>query len=256
MPRKRNTNHYEEYIAFGKPNHERLAELVLLAKGEDLNLSQFAKLCGVSTSTLTRIVNREIKGRISDELIYKMCENTKSDVKADDFLKANGKVSKTMMDVHLGIFGTPADGKKQYFFDFTNTEKRIHLALEAIKEDLEQREVQYDSIHICQDIIMNKKLRFLADFVIEFENATKWAIDVHNPNRSLMSKIIEIFGTSYLESFKEKRLKVSIITDEKDQYQYVKERFSETMIRDDISIILVDLQNKRKLDEFHIPMKN
>ena len=50
-------NPFPGYVRVSEPDKEELARLTALAKGENRSLREFALACGVSTSTLSRIIN-------------------------------------------------------------------------------------------------------------------------------------------------------------------------------------------------------
>ena len=52
-------NPFPDYIRESDPNMELLSAYTILAKGEDRSLNDFAKDCGVSTSTLSRLINKK-----------------------------------------------------------------------------------------------------------------------------------------------------------------------------------------------------
>lgn len=72
------TIHYHTIIPTSlvkKPNKDALADLVRRAKGEERSLTSFAFDCGVSPSTLSRIINRKGNKANSDDLIAAIAEN-------------------------------------------------------------------------------------------------------------------------------------------------------------------------------------
>ena len=66
---KRDLSILSEYVRISTPDKDRLAELVVRAKGPELSMSQFAKKCEVNPSTLSRIVNKKTTGKNSEYLI-------------------------------------------------------------------------------------------------------------------------------------------------------------------------------------------
>lgn len=72
---KRDLSILSEYVRISTPDKDRLAELVVRAKGPELSMSQFAKKCEVNPSTLSRIVNKKTTGKNSDALIFNIAEN-------------------------------------------------------------------------------------------------------------------------------------------------------------------------------------
>lgn len=85
-------NPFPDYIRVSDPNMELLSAYTILAKGEDRSLNDFAKDCGVSTSTLSRLINKKNNKPNSDSLISKIIENIdpNSEVTEDMILSAHG----------------------------------------------------------------------------------------------------------------------------------------------------------------------
>lgn len=65
-------NPFPDYIRVSDPNMELLSAYTILAKGEDRSLNDFAKDCGVSTSTLSRLINKKIISRIQIHLFQRL----------------------------------------------------------------------------------------------------------------------------------------------------------------------------------------
>ena len=61
---KRDLSILSEYVRISTPDKDRLAELVVRAKGPELSMSQFIKKCEVNPSTLSRIVNKKQRAKI------------------------------------------------------------------------------------------------------------------------------------------------------------------------------------------------
>ena len=84
------------YQQLRTPDYAALANCVNRAKGPNRTMAQFAEDTGVSASTLSRIVNMNIKKPLSVDLIIKIFE--KRAAQEDEFLlesmaRANGLLS-------------------------------------------------------------------------------------------------------------------------------------------------------------------
>lgn len=86
------------YVRVRPSDKEKLAELVIRAKGAKRSMRQFALDCGVNPSTLSRIVNKKTAGSNSDELVMSIAENAdpESGVTFEMLMDAHGKVIKQM----------------------------------------------------------------------------------------------------------------------------------------------------------------
>lgn len=81
-----------EFIKVSAPNMDELSKLVSKAKGPVRSIREFAKECGVSASTLTRIINKDNKGASSQDLIRTIAKKAvpESGVTLDALMGANG----------------------------------------------------------------------------------------------------------------------------------------------------------------------
>ena len=96
--RKIDMTELANYIRIRPPDKEKLAELLVRAKGASRSMRQFALDCGVNPSTLSRIVNMKTSGACTDELLQKVAQNsdTESGITFEILMDANGKVPRRM----------------------------------------------------------------------------------------------------------------------------------------------------------------
>lgn len=86
-----------EYVQALTPDKMKLALYVNRAKGVERTMAQFAEACGVSASTLSRIVNGKITKPIAEDLLRKIVENSaEEDMPLDIIMRANGMVPKDL----------------------------------------------------------------------------------------------------------------------------------------------------------------
>lgn len=85
-----------EYVEALVPDKMKLAMYVNKAKGPERTMAQFAEACGVSASTLSRIVNHKITKPLSTELIQAIIKNAAEPEYLDYeiIMRANGMVPK------------------------------------------------------------------------------------------------------------------------------------------------------------------
>ena len=89
-----------DYVQAFVPDKDELAELIVLARGDDRSMAEFARVCKVkSASTFSRIINRGIDKPVSDELLIAVARNAadKQKVTLDLLMRANGKIPKEEM---------------------------------------------------------------------------------------------------------------------------------------------------------------
>ena len=277
--RLKKINPFPGYIRIQEPNKEELARLVSLAKGEGRSLRDFAAACGVSTSTLSRIINVKSDSNTpnSDNLIAAIGRNIdpESGVTLEMLLKAHGIAPVLMADADSGSVGTSVIISEQSSVDAmrklddavitaNRSNQRNFSMMETICREVLQNELAYRGydfeINLRKNIIYkSQKLRYMADFVfetnaVEHNGMKMWAFDVHAGNlRPVLHKLSWIFGMSYLESLRERQMKFSLVVTDEREFLDVKDRFSDVTIPDMISIILIDINNRKVVDEFVIP---
>ena len=81
------------YKQIRTPDYARLASLVSQAKGPDRTMAQFAETTGIGASTLSRLVNLNIKKPLSMETIIKIYEgraNAEDEYLLEALARANG----------------------------------------------------------------------------------------------------------------------------------------------------------------------
>lgn len=267
------------HMRISEPNKEELARLTLLAKGEKRSLREFATACGVSTSTLSRVINIKSDSNTpnSDNLIEAIAKNADPDsgVTLEMLLVAHGIAPILMADIDSGSVGTSVvfpencvSPKYQKVDDeiisanngsqrsFSMVEK---ICREVLEYELMRRGYEIQSRIRKNLIIKTDKLRYISDFAFE-TNAVEqsgmkmWAFDVHVGRfRPIMQKLTWVFGMSYLESLREKQIKFSLITTDAKEFETVKDRFEDVTIPDLISVIYIDINNRRVVEEFTIP---
>ncbi|MGN0351345.1 MAG: hypothetical protein ACI4ES_06790 [Roseburia sp.] len=278
MQRKtlKKVNPFPGYVRVSEPDKEELARLTALAKGENRSLREFALACGVSTSTLSRIINMKSDSDTpnSDSLIASIAENADPDsgVTLGMLLDAHGIAPMMLAPIESGEVGSSVvissnksisndivrmDGTK--ISGAKNCSLRENLCREILQNELISRGFEL-SVETRKNIVFSTdKLRYVADFVFE-TNALKdkgistWAFDVHNGvMRPLMHKLSWVFGMTYLDPLRKKEMKFSLITTEEKAFEDAKGRFLDVCVPDLISIIYIDINNRKVVDEFIIP---
>lgn len=98
MARKKSENYFSEYVKVAKPDAEKMAALTRAAKG-DRTLNEFAAACGIYASTLSRIINKNVTSKCTEQVILAIAQNAQagSGVTLEALLAAQGlaKVSFT-----------------------------------------------------------------------------------------------------------------------------------------------------------------
>ncbi len=85
-----------EYTQFSEPDKKALADVLAECKGSDRTMAQFAEACGISPSTLSRILNGNIIKPLSEDMLKSIYEHRVDECKVemDELYRANGMLPK------------------------------------------------------------------------------------------------------------------------------------------------------------------
>lgn len=286
MPRKKKEVVFPGYVRVRYPDMEVLGILTKKAIGKNRSLTEFAEACGLAPSTISRVINAKFNNPISDGIIAAIAKNAdpESGVTLNDLLAIHGLVPVRLVDE--GQYA-PLDTSKPYVppkkerkskfegstflaIDTLKISKAIEAAMRSENADLfsiKVREIIQNALlesgyavelHKDFNIVSLPQFRYLTPFTfttnaVAVEGLSNWAFDIHDGYRfSLYQKLSWIFGTAYLDSPAARGTKVSIVTTDVDEFVEAKEKFSNIVIRDSISIILIDLDKKQVVEEFII----
>lgn len=269
MARKKTDNPFSDCIRVREPNKEKLAELVLRAKGENRSISAFARECEVSTSTLSRLINMETSKANSDDLILSIAENAdpESGVTLEDLLDAHGLARYIIPGKHnitYNKFG-PMLTEKLYFnisdyqqnikrrmkLDGEDTIHMLRIVTERIFEMKKNKSIG-DNVEIMTDL--KTYTHNVWSMFKQEQNVKKksWKFHVHTNEEKLFGALKKLFGDLYLADMPER--KSSIITVQEGEFNAIRLLFANQKIKDCVSIILVDLETDEVVDEFQFPM--
>ncbi len=271
MARKKTDNPFPDCIRVREPNKQKLAELVLKAKGENRSISAFARECEVSTSTLSRLINMETSKANSDDLILAIAEkaNPESGVTLEALLDAHG-LERYIIPGNPNItytkFGPLVEGK--YFTNLSNyygtLKKRTNWNGEDVVHVLRivtERIFQLKkSKKLSENVEIGTNLKAYTRDVwkmYQWERDTKrkkksWQFYVQPNDETLFETLKKFFGELYLTDMPE--CKSSIITVREGEFNAIRLMFKNRKIKDCVSLILVDLDKDEVVDEFQFPM--
>lgn len=282
MARRKSTNPFPNYVRVREPDKNMLSELIIKAKG-NRSLSAFARECGVSPSTLSRLVNKKNNQPCSDDLIDAIAKKAApgSGVTLEELLKAYGLARIVLKDgldskesfftpTQL-IFGAAEEAANGIYLDSSGPsfeQKWVDnkSELEKTARQIIQNELLIRGYTIAiseeRDVIKIPELPYKADFVLQ-TNAVKreglslWAFDIHSgKHRPILHKLSRMFGAAYLDSPAEHGIKFSLITDQAGEFEEVIKRFQNVAVKDAFSIILVNTFEKYVISEYEIPRIN
>lgn len=238
-----------QYSRVTTPKKELLAEYVVRAKGPERSLRQFAEELGVNVSTLSRIVNQKTASANSDALIADIA------ALAD---KNSGITFEMLMDAH-GLVNTVRGTAH-------GLEKRSEEAIRTvIFKELLRRGY---SLAQGEKTVMNTlggRYRFDFSFITDAidRGDGRWGFDVYLPSFGrgntdsrframyVMRKVSMLGGLYANWDYSYDR--VSLVVTDKDAYYAAIERLRNCYLKNEITVILVDLEREVVEDEFLIP---
>lgn len=262
-------NKKNNYIKVSTPDQEKLAELTLAAIGARTK-QQFAILCGVQPSTISRLINKSNKGASTEELIYAIARNAAPDsgVTLDALMEANG-----MAPVSVRVSEPTYKRISAYYDRFSM--RHFEAAVQSVVfEELLSRgaevnvgNIRYEisktltirpDILILTDILGGDEkqvwlFEVLMPYAIRYSNPETGKLDSHrkmNIKQQVFQKISRytFLSMNHIELFRPKRF--SIITSEKEVYDLLIDEFSEMRVPTGITFILVDMDSSQIVDEF------
>lgn len=265
MPRKKSSPIFISYASVGRPDNAAFAELVKKAIGPDRTVSEFAEICGVSPSTISRIVKNQFKTPSSDVVIKAIADNADpvGGVDADSLLRASGRAP-IQLDGPTHVFvNAPTDaGKSKLLAEVVTGRKGEPLNNIIARETIQNALLSAGhgiKVSPGENIISIPGLRYKADFCIDLDSGEdlgfdKWAFDACLASvRPITHKLSWIFGAAYLDSTRDRRIKVSLVVSDPNDFDNTKKTFSNIKIHDLVSVVLIDPRAQIIIDEFQIP---
>lgn len=224
---------------------ETLADLTKRAKGDERSINEFARVCGVSPSTISRLINKKNTTPNKDSLIKAIADNAvpESGVTLDMLLQAHGLEK-------ISVYEGKERKSESVLEDIVIDRLLCDITQLGYKCEIEKEK---NIIYTTDEII------FRADFVIKTEllkeyGIREWAFDVYvGPHRPVMQKLSWFFGCCYVNSLRDNGTKLSLVLSNKDEFDAAKRRLGTIKIHDIISIILISEENWELEEEFVIP---
>ena len=256
----------KEYIIARTPDKMRLANLINMAKGPNRTMAQFAELCNVSASTLSRAVNGKITKPLAQELIYALVENAAEEMSLDNFMRANGMIEKEE-------YQHREKASDSFYFRRQNEIDREVVAKNIISTELLKRGhlIRFFNRLPSREGIQSKfGFRYSSDFALWVEDKRYMWNFIVRPTvmseleprdiRFLKMRTVERFNQLFLMDAWEpemyKGMRTSIVFVDKQYFDEQVEIYKQATVNTDISLILVDLENEVVLDEVAIPKKD
>jgi len=258
------------YVKVSAPDQDKLAELTLAAIGARTK-QQFAMLCGVQPSTISRLINKSNKGASTEELIQAIAKNAapESGVTLDALMKANGMVPESDLVI------TPVKTVRR-FDRYVQRQYDAEVQSIILKELLARgAEVRIGNIRyeISKTLTIRPDTNVLTDVIDGeeravwlFENIVPYALrypDIPferlqrikkvNSKHQVFDRIsrYSFVAMNKIELFRPKRF--SVVVAEADVFDVIVEEFSEMRVPTQITLILVDVETSRVIKEVGLP---
>ena len=259
-------NENKEYIQARTPDKMRLAQYVNRAKGPDRTMAEFADSCGVSASTLSRIVNCKITKPVAEELIRAIVKNAdpEQQIDLDLVMSANGMVPK---DFH--------ERRTQNMYNhWERRDAQISLETDMkniISEELFSRQKMLLFYQrIPSELLPENKyrLRRANSFGIHIWGyepkvwhiiAAPYSMEIvdERDRRMLMMRLMERYSGWFLHDAWEpealKDIKTSFAFADMEIYQEFRELIKDVKVNSYMSIILIDPEKREVTEEYQLP---
>ena len=247
---KRDLSILSEYVRISTPDKDRLAELVVRAKGPELSMSQFAKKCEVNPSTLSRIVNKKTTGKNSDALIFNIAENADPN---------SGVTFEMLMSAH-GMKKRNLNGK-------VDTEE--YRAFEKNAADLVLSEIMKRGykvqVPMTPHVYNDLNYHYRPDWEIATDSVTsdntmgQWLFEfwtmlgteqqaIRKQTIKLRQKLLMVLGLYYMDEVKADKL--SFVVFNRKFYKLLKDTLEGICVKPWITIMLFDMEQAQFIEEF------
>ena len=270
----------EEYEAAFIPNWELLAKLVEIAKGPERTMAQFAKDCGKSPATFSRIMHGRNEKRLSEKVLKDIADNAyESDiVNFEALMRANGMVPKHDKGQTQNV--------RLYFGEkYDQMTLRRNQIKRLIADQLDARGVMScfsSSLHLFPDVPKSQYgISYRSSFSAKLQTEDKiedqtqywnFTIIFHDMPKETVDKIQDLNIGRYLrpvftfasalflrdewEPETLKGIKNSLIFVDPIYYEFVVNNLPDIKVNSDMSLILVDIDNNKVVKEVKLPRKD
>lgn len=267
MAKAKKENLFEGYVRVRDTDKDQMAKLVLKGKGVGRTLNEYADVCGVNVSTLSRIVNKKNSGPSADRLIAKLAlyADSSSGVTIEQLLEAHGLApvegqSTSPREVLMRVAKEDYQTKEVKPLDPGDLLDKSREAL------LEREAVQNSLLNIGCRISLDKNQTAIrgvefdcyASFVLltdalKDEGLDRWAfIRARELGNQAAYGINNYFGMMFLNNPVKDKTRVSLVTEDRPTYFLMRDMFSGAEIPASFSFVLVDTVEKNVVHEFVI----
>ena len=237
-----------KYHRVTAPDKELLSELVVRAKGARRSMRQFATECNVNPSTLSRIINKKTQGANSDDMIATIAEHADPDsgVTFEMLMRAHGMAlasddssailrlqietaKKIILNELLKRFYTIRDGQEPWLNSF--------LGRCLISTDMRT------------DALRKEGAVWLMDIWTLRSSEEK---DMKRASDRLRQWLLMYVGMLNVDKRQVDRF--SIILSNEELYRAVVTEMDSYILKNDISLILIDIGKEKIIEEYLVQM--
>ena len=247
---KRDISILSEYVRISTPDKDRLAELVVRAKGPELSMSQFAKKCEVNPSTLSRIVNKKTTGKNSDALIFNIAENADPN---------SGVTFEMLMSAH-GMKKRNLNGKvdTEEYRAFEKNAADLVLS-EIMKRGYKVQVPMTPQVYNALNYHYRPDWEIATDAVTSDNTMGQWLFEfwtmlgteqqaIRKQTIKLRQKLLMVLGLYYMDEVKADKL--SFVVFNRKFYKLLKDTLEGICVKPWITIMLFDMEQAQFIEEF------
>lgn len=247
---KRDLSILSEYVRISTPDKDRLAELVVRAKGPELSMSQFAKKCEVNPSTLSRIVNKKTTGKNSDALIFNIAENADPN---------SGVTFEMLMSAH-GMKKRNLNGKvdTEEYRAFEKNAADLVLS-EIMKRGYKVQVPMTPQVYNALNYHYRPDWEIATDAVTSDNTMGQWLFEfwtmlgteqqaIRKQTIKLRQKLLMVLGLYYMDEIKADKL--SFVVFNRKFYKLLKDTLEGICVKPWITIMLFDMEQAQFIEEF------
>ena len=247
---KRDLSILSEYVRISTPDKDRLAELVVRAKGPELSMSQFAKKCEVNPSTLSRIVNKKTTGKNSDALIFNIAENADPN---------SGVTFEMLMSAH-GMKKRNLNGKvdTEEYRAFEKNAADLVLS-EIMKRGYKVQVPMTPQVYNALNYHYRPDWEIATDAVTSDNTMGQWLFEfwtmlgteqqaIRKQTIKLRQKLLMVLGLYYMDEVKADKL--SFVVFNRKFYKLLKDTLEGICVKPWTTIMLFDMEQAQFIEEF------
>ena len=236
-----------QYVRIHDPDKDRLSELVIKAKGPKRSMRKFAEDIGVNPSTLSRLVNQKTAGANTDRLIAEIAAHAdpESGVTFEQLVEAHGLALK---DRHY----RSASAYEEACHRIIESElmKRGYSVEDSVAERLSGAGfgLQYD-FALKTDVLKNGNGKWYFDCKMSRGNVGDLPVG-YGRTMQWLTMTMALFYCGGVDA-----QRVSIVVDRREIFEQLKNSCQDVTIPDELSIILIDINGARVVDEYVLNKK-